>query len=110
MNQRSSVSDKQPYLDWEWKGMKVRPYDNPLRFIVTSQTEGESKNYIVQLDAYWCTGQCTCEDFQFRHEPILTRRPSNDDESLRCKHIEAARQCFASHMIRLLSQQEANKE
>jgi len=102
------VSDK-PYIDWVYNGMKVKPYDNPLRFLVTSQTEGDSKTYLVQLDSYWCTGKCSCEDFQFRHEPILSRERHNDEEKLRCKHIKAARLCFASHMIRLLSQQESKK-
>jgi hypothetical protein len=89
--------------------MKIRPYDHPLRFLVSSQTEGEIKQYVVQLDAFWCTGQCTCEDFTFRHEPILVRERHNDEESLRCKHIKAVRKVFASHMIRLLSEQEGRK-
>lgn len=87
--------------------MKIRPFDHPLRFTVTSQTEGEVKSYIVQLDSYWCTGRCTCEDFTFRHEPILSRERHNDEELLRCKHIKAVRRIFASHMIRLLSEQES---
>lgn len=103
------MSDK-ARLDWEVDGMKIRPYDHPLRFTVTSQAEGETKQYIVQLDSYWCTGQCTCEDFQFRHEPILVRERHNDEESLRCKHIKAARLCFASHMVRLLAEQESRNK
>jgi hypothetical protein len=97
-------------LDWEVDGMKIRPYDHPLRFLVSSQTEGETKQYVVQLDSFWCTGQCTCEDFQFRHEPILVRERHNDSEELRCKHIKAVRRVFVSHMIRLLSEQESKQK
>jgi len=102
------MSDK--YLDWTFEGMKVKPYDSPLRFLVTSQTEGDQKTYLVQLDSYWCTGRCSCEDFTFRHEPVLVRERHNDEQSLRCKHIKAARHCFTSHMVRLLSEQEGKKK
>jgi hypothetical protein len=102
------LSDK-PHLDWVVDGMVIKPYDSALRFLVTSQTEGPIKCYIVQLDAYWCTGQCTCEDFTFRHEPILVRERHNNEDTLRCKHIRAARLAFCSHMIRLLAEQEGNK-
>lgn len=99
------MSDK-PSLDWEVDGMRIRPYDHALRFLVTSQTEGESKQYVVQLDSFWCTGECTCEDFEFRHRPILVRERHNNADYLRCKHIRAARLAFCSHMIRLLAEQE----
>jgi hypothetical protein len=89
--------------------MRIRPYDSALRFLVSSQTEGEIKQYVVQLDSFWCTGQCTCDDFQFRHQPILSRGEHNDEDTLRCKHIRAARLAFCSHMIRLLSEQEGRK-
>jgi hypothetical protein len=98
-----------PSLDWEVDGMKIRPYDHPLRFLVSSQSEGETKQYVVQLDAFWYTGQCTCEDFTYRHQPILVREEHNDEESLRCKHLKAVRQKFCSHMIRLLAEQEGKK-
>jgi hypothetical protein len=111
MNTQSPAKQtmSEPRFDWIHKGMRVRPYDSALRFVVTSQTEGDDKCYIVQLDSYWCTGRCSCEDFTFRHEPVLVRERHNDEESLRCKHIKAARMCFASHMVRLLSEQEAKK-
>jgi hypothetical protein len=44
------MSDK-PYLDWTFNGMKVQPYDSPLRFLVTSQTEGEPKTIWSSLTA-----------------------------------------------------------
>jgi hypothetical protein len=49
------MSDKL-YVDRIYQGMKVKPYDHPLRFLVTSQTEGEDQIYLVQLDSYWITG------------------------------------------------------
>ena len=91
-------------------GMAIYPYDNMLRFRVTSENE-PGKAYLVDLTSYWCNGQCSCEDFQFRHEPLLSRKyydsgqDSSKIDTFRCKHIRAVREVFTNHMINLVVKQ-----
>ena len=64
------TKEDKPYLDWSYKGMKVQPYDHPLRFLVTSQTEGEIQNSPCP------TGQLLV------HRSLILRKPqmnSKDD-------------------------------
>jgi len=88
-------------------GMRIDPYDNMMRWRVSSETE-PGKAYIVDLTSYWHNGQCTCEDFTFRHEPLLSRKyydrgqDSKWIDHYRCKHIRAVREVFCNHMIALV--------
>ena len=91
-------------------GMRIYPFDNQMRWRVTSESE-TGKEYIVDLTSYWCNGQCSCEDFQYRHEPLLTRgyydkgQDSRSIDLYRCKHIRAVREVFCNHMIALVAAQ-----
>lgn len=95
--------DKKVTLYWERDGMVVYPHDNFLRFRVTSQTQSELE-YVVQLDSYVCNGECTCQDFECRHRPVISRpgptggrvEGSNDT---RCKHIKLCREVMLDAFI-----------
>jgi hypothetical protein len=94
-------------------GMRVRPDENPRRFWVSSESDGE-REYCVELNKWPLglnksgdmvfNGSCIatmdpngmdeghygCKDFIYRCEPKL-RRPDNMGRAFRCKHIIAVR-------------------
>lgn len=61
----------------------------PMRFMVASRREGVDP-YLVDLEEFGGNGQCGCEHFQFRLQPILERGAKPSPE-LQCFHIEQAR-------------------
>lgn len=62
-----------------------------LRFHVLSRTN-LAVRYLVDLESFNFNGECGCEDFEFRHAPVLCRqvKPVPSDRT-RCYHIRAAR-------------------
>lgn len=81
--------------------MNVRPFDSALRFMVGSDSGGETE-YLVELDAFDGNGRCACQHFQHRIEPELVaghRFPS----PVRCKHIKAAREYLTEAVIEKIS-------
>lgn len=77
--------------------MTVKAFDSVLRVHVSSETRPEIE-HLVELDAFDGLGRCSCEDFQFRSEPLAAPReggPGDRSEGLRCKHIVAAREWLA---------------
>lgn len=42
---------------------------------------------LVDMDEYDGIGWCACEDFQFRHQPLLEQGKRSVE--LRCRHIRA---------------------
>jgi hypothetical protein len=61
----------------------------PLRFHVVSRSQAGLR-HLVDLEEFGGNGQCSCEDFQFRHQPLLERGAFAADH-LRCWHIMEAR-------------------
>lgn len=75
------------------KGLSVRQYDSPLRYLVKSRSR-DGVEYLVDLE----TMECQCEDFVFRHYP--NRRKYNYDESVTmCAHCDAAFKHFSLSML-----------
>ena len=69
--------------------MRVIPIKGePTRFYVQSATNPD-REYLVDIDAYDCIGQCACPNFTFNLNKHL--RHGRRGNQFRCKHIEAAR-------------------
>ncbi len=83
----------------------VVAYDHLLRYHVPSRRKGVAP-YLVQLDSFDGNGECQCEHFAMRLEPLLRRGVPPDvavesglaevptwgtvDDALRCFHIHIA--------------------
>lgn len=87
-------------LALERDGMVVTPADGPWRFFVTSQTGDPELVYLVDLQSFWGAGQCTCKDFEMRHQPFLVRGDKSGSDRLRCKHIRLVRSLLMDHLLR----------
>jgi hypothetical protein len=77
--------------------MTLHPHDHILRFRFTSDSRDDIA-HVVDLGGFDGFGECSCEDFQYRILPSLTR---NDPTAglKRCKHIIAAREHLADQVI-----------
>src|SRR5213075_260312 len=64
------------------------------RWLVPSASKPEYP-VLVDMDEYDGVGWCACEDFQFRHQPLLERGGhkaaalSGRKDLFRCKHLKA---------------------
>lgn len=73
--------------------IRVRRYDGPLRYIATSEEEGERKNYLVDLGEW----SCDCRHFQCRlGQKIKAGAPRG---KYSCKHIREVVIKFAYNWI-----------
>lgn len=106
---------------------KIRPgeipsmatiYNDALSWKVRSRRKAKD-DYVVELGAYNCNGQCFCKDFRVHFEPLLTRGYTPEralkeelveirwyqvfaENALRCWHIMDARHQFTTHAIKSL--------
>lgn len=51
----------------------AEPYDGNFRYLVPSRRRGPKVKYLVDLKSYKANGECQCENFRFKLEPILRR-------------------------------------
>lgn len=77
--------------------MIVRPFDNPLRFHVVSDSQREIE-HLVDLAENGTFGKCSCQHFEFRLQPALDQGIT-PDASERCKHLKAARDHLCDQVI-----------
>lgn len=93
-------------------------YDDALRWIIPSDSDPHG-SHVVELDSFNGNGECTCEDFNMRFRPLLSRRVTPEqalqaglvkqrtnqraEDVLRCKHIISAQKQFACAAIKSLS-------
>jgi hypothetical protein len=70
----------------------------PLRFLVHSRT-AELKQYLVDLEEFDFNGQCGCDNFEYRFQPMLKKGAPASDQ-LRCWHIRQSRQFFLELTLR----------
>jgi hypothetical protein len=75
--------------------MTVEPYDNPLRFLVASESDNDIK-YLVDIGENDAFGKCTCQHFDFRIQPAI----NSSTRTIRCKHITKAREFFLDNLIK----------
>lgn len=78
--------------------------ESPLRFIFKSTTHADEV-HLVDLEEYWHSGKCTCQHFEFRIEPLLSRgmiKPCTPQAW--CKHIRKAREMVAQAAINRLAE------
>lgn len=73
----------------------------PLRFLVRSRRPWLAP-YVVDLDEYRFNGSCHCEYFYFRLRPLLDCGVA-PGPTLRCWHINVARQRFLEDHLRLMA-------
>lgn len=73
------MSSKQPDRPVRYPGERSR-------WLVPSASQ-PAYPVLVDMDEYDGIGWCACEDFQFRHQPLLERGERGTDK--RCKHILA---------------------
>lgn len=76
--------------------MTMHPHDNVLRFRFESEARPDI-SHVVDLGAFNGFGECSCEDFQFRLLPALSRGLAAT--GARCKHLLAAREALLSQVI-----------
>jgi hypothetical protein len=76
---------------------KVEPYDTTLRFFVASDSRPDER-HLVDLGENFPLGKCMCEQFSFRVQPIIDKGQTVA-VSMRCKHIEAAREYLLAKLI-----------
>jgi len=79
--------------------MIIEQYDHILRFRFTSQNRPEI-SHIVDLGEFDGFGECSCEDFQYRIAPALTK---GERPAARCKHLIAAREHLLNLVINRVS-------
>jgi hypothetical protein len=76
--------------------MTIHPHDHILRFRFESEARPDI-SHVVDLGAFGGFGECSCEDFQFRLLPALSRHQSPTGS--RCKHLLAAREALLGQLI-----------
>lgn len=77
--------------------MNIEPYDHPLRFHVTSETEPGAK-HLVDLAENKTFGKCSCQHFEFRIQPLIDAGQSLMPIE-RCKHLKAVREDLVDRVI-----------
>lgn len=88
--------------------LRVIDQQEPLRFLIKSRSR-LSVVHVVDLEEYWHSGWCTCEEFAFRIEPLLRRRiiePCTDRAW--CSHIREAREVVAEAAINAVAKHRAH--
>ena len=78
--------------------MKIRTYDCPTRFFVTS-SKPDIEN-LVDLLALRGNGECSCEDFKM--VKLINYR--NKSGPTQCNHIKACRDHFLDEVIHYIRQ------
>ena len=79
--------------------LRVVNQQEPLRFLISSDSRPDVV-HLVDLESYWHSGQCGCEEFTFRIEPLLRRRVIEPcSPRAFCKHIRCARDVVAEAAI-----------
>jgi hypothetical protein len=76
--------------------MTILPHDHILRFRFVSEARPDI-SHVVDLGAFDGFGECSCEDFQFRLLPALSRGLAAT--GTRCKHLLAARETLLAELI-----------
>lgn len=76
--------------------MTMHPHDHILRYRFESDSRPDI-SHVVDLGAFNGFGECSCEDFQYRLLPALSR--GLPPKGPRCKHILAAREAFTNQVI-----------
>jgi len=82
--------------------------------------------FLVELDSYGGNGECQCEDFTMRMEPLLRRgitaeqaltqklirlrEGQEPEDALRCWHIRHARSQFCDDVIAAMAQKEQHAD
>lgn len=85
--------------------MRAKMHDCPLEWHVASERD-PSTTYHVSLGWRAGNGHCTCDHFQFRMRPAIEAGAAPPTGGLcRCKHIDAARDALATHIIHTLNNQ-----
>lgn len=79
--------------------MQIHQHDHILRFRFTSDSRPDI-SHVVDLGEYNGFGECSCEDFQYRLAPALTR---GEIPATRCKHLIAAREYLVNQVISRIS-------
>lgn len=76
--------------------MTMHPHDHILRYRFESEARPDI-SHVVDLGAFGGFGECSCEDFQYRLLPALSRNlpPTGN----RCKHLLAAREALLAQVI-----------
>jgi hypothetical protein len=93
-------------------------YDG-IRYAVPSESTPH-ETYVVDLDAYNGAGRCSCQHFICRLEPLVAKfytperavqegliklKPGQKIETaLRCKHLQSAREKFASDVLAAIAE------
>lgn len=67
------------------------PFDSPLRWLVKSQSDSRSGDYLVDLAAYNGNGECQCRYFICGCAPKVKQGTPKQ-----CKHIRIARERFTN--------------
>lgn len=83
--------------------LQVIDQQEPLRFLVQSRSRMDVV-HLVDLEEYWQSGRCSCENFTFQIEPLLRRlivRPNTPRAW--CKHIRCAREVVVQAAIRAVA-------
>lgn len=69
-------------------------------------TENPDIFHTVDLTEWDCSGACSCQHFEMRIRPLLTRRVIRPhDERARCKHIRRADKILCYRVKKQLSRQ-----
>lgn len=76
--------------------MKIRTYDCPTRFFVTS-SKPDVEN-LVDILALKGNGECSCEDFRM----VKLMNIRNNNGPTQCKHIKAVREHFLNQVIHFI--------
>ncbi len=74
--------------------MKIRSFDSPTRFWITSSSDKDIDEYLVDI----VEDVCTCKQFQCRCWP--KRRDGASNASTRCKHLHFAREYFLDEILK----------
>ena len=102
----------------------AQKFDHALRYHVPSRSDPHA-TYLCEIDDYAGNGRCDCPFFQFSLEPLLRRLVTpeqavaqrlvrlkagqRETDSLRCYHILAVRDQFATDMLTaILSHEKAH--
>lgn len=89
------------------KDPRIKPFDGLTRYLVRSDVNPQNE-YLVDLDAYWGIGKCSCAHHTYRMAPEL-ERPGMKSKALkipdqfRCKHITLCRQLLGNELVNTLT-------
>jgi hypothetical protein len=88
--------------------MIITPFEGLTRYHAEPESKGQTEPYLIDLTLNGGIGWCDCPHFRCRLAPQI-HGTATDFSAMRCKHIKAARELLANHLLETFLKTEVEK-